>query len=274
MLSNKSKYDKYKPKKRFGQNFLVDDNIARKIVRSLCIDKNDTVVEIGPGQGALTKHLYGLSEKFLAVEIDKFVSDILVEKGFRVVNKNFLDFDFCSDIPKEISSDTIKVIGNIPYNITSDILFKLLDSEIKIDSCVMMIQKEVAERLVAKIGSKQYGILAVQFQALSDVKLLFNVPPTAFFPKPDVNSSVISVKFGNRNYSVDNIAVFKEFVRSAFSKRRKTLKNSLKDYFEKYSLRTDDYDLDFVRRAETLTVSEFVTLSNVVNSKIINSDVN
>lgn len=270
MLSNKNKYDKYKPKKRFGQNFLVDDNIARKIVRSLGINENDTVIEIGPGQGALTKHLNGLSEKFMAVEIDRSVTEILIEKGLNVVNKNFLDFDFCSDIPKEISSDTIKVIGNIPYNITSDILFKLLDSEIKIDSCVLMIQKEVAERLVANIGSKQYGILAVQFQALSDVKLLFNVPPTAFFPKPDVNSSVIFVKFGNRNYSVDNIAVFKEFVRSAFSKRRKTLKNSLKDYFEKYSLKTDDFELDFVRRAETLSIGEFVDLSNFIVRKINN----
>lgn len=268
MLSNKNKYDKYKPKKRFGQNFLVDDNIARKIVRSLSVSEKDTVVEIGPGQGALTKHLKPLTENFIAVEIDRTVSDSLIEKGYNVVNKNFLDFDFCNDIPENISSYTIKVIGNIPYNITSDILFKLLDSVVKIDSCVLMIQKEVAERLVAGIGSKQYGILAVQFQALSDVKLLFNVPPTAFFPKPDVNSSVIFVKFGNQKYTVDNISVFKEFVRSAFSKRRKTLKNSLKDYFDKYSLNTEDFNLDFVRRAETLSVSEFVNLSNFINSKI------
>jgi 16S rRNA (adenine1518-N6/adenine1519-N6)-dimethyltransferase len=268
MLSNKSKYDKYKPKKRFGQNFLVDDNIARKIVRSLDIVDSDTVIEIGPGQGALTKHLKILSENFIAVEIDRGVTETLIESGFKVVNKNFLNFDFGNDIPKEFSSGKIKVIGNIPYNITSDILFKLLDSEIKIDSCVLMIQKEVAERLVANISTKQYGILAVQFQALSEVKLLFNVPPTAFFPKPDVNSSVIFIKFGNRNYDVKNINVFKEFVRSAFSKRRKTLKNSLKDYFDKYSLDIKDFDLDFVRRAETLSIGEFVDLSNIINSKI------
>jgi 16S rRNA (adenine1518-N6/adenine1519-N6)-dimethyltransferase len=131
-----------------------------------------------------------------------------------------------------------------------------------------MIQKEVAERLVAGISTKQYGILAVQFQALAEVKLMLNVPPTAFFPKPDVNSAVIRIKFGNEKYKVEDISVFKEFVRSAFSKRRKTLKNSLKDFFDKYGLKTEDFDLDFVRRAETLTVGEFVGLSNFVKSRI------
>jgi 16S rRNA (adenine1518-N6/adenine1519-N6)-dimethyltransferase len=268
MLTNQSKYEKYKPKKRFGQNFLVDDNIARKIVRSLEIEDGDLVVEIGPGQGALTKHLINETKNFLAVEIDRNVVAKLKGEGYNVVSKSFLNFDFESDLHSKKPDEKIKVIGNIPYNITSDILFKLLDSKVKIDSCVLMIQKEVAERLVAGISTKQYGILAVQFQALSEVKLMFNVPPTAFFPKPDVNSSVIRIKFGNAKYKVDDISVFKEFVRSAFSKRRKTLKNSLKDYFEKYGLETKDFDLDFVRRAETLTVGEFVELSNFVAGKI------
>jgi 16S rRNA (adenine1518-N6/adenine1519-N6)-dimethyltransferase len=268
MLTNQSKYEKYKPKKRFGQNFLVDDNIARKIVRSLEIEDGDLVVEIGPGQGALTKHLINETKNFIAVEIDRNVVAKLTDEGYNVVSKSFLDFDFESDLSFRKEGEKIKVIGNIPYNITSDILFKLLDSKVKIDSCVLMIQKEVAERLVAGISTKQYGILAVQFQALAEVKLMLNVPPTAFFPKPDVNSAVIRIKFGNEKYKVEDISVFKEFVRSAFSKRRKTLKNSLKDYFDKYGLKTEDFDLDFVRRAETLTVGEFVELSNFVAGKI------
>jgi len=268
MLSNQIKYTKYKPKKRFGQNFLVDDNIAKKIVRSLEIEDGDTVVEIGPGQGALTKHLINETKNFLAVEIDRNAAAKLTGEGYNILLKNFLSFDFEEDLPKGKAGRKIKVIGNIPYNITSDILFKLLDSKVKIDSCVLMIQKEVAERLVAGISTKSYGILAVQFQALAEVKLVFNVPPTAFFPKPDVNSSVIRIKFGNKNFKVDDISVFKEFVRSAFSKRRKTLKNSLKDFFEKYKLETKDFDLDFVRRAETLKVGEFVELSNFVKRKI------
>ena len=268
MLTNQSKYEKYKPKKRFGQNFLVDDNIARKIVRSLEIEEGDLVVEIGPGQGALTKHLINETKNFIAVEIDRNVVAKLTGEGYNVVLKSFLDFDFESDLSFRKSGEKIKVIGNIPYNITSDILFKLLDSKVKIDSCVLMIQKEVAERLVAGISTKQYGILAVQFQALAEVKLMLNVPPTAFFPKPDVNSAVIRIKFGNGKYKVEDISVFKEFVRSAFSKRRKTLKNSLKDFFDKYGLKTEEFDLDFVRRAETLTVGEFVGLSNFVAGKI------
>lgn len=268
MLANKSKYEKYKPKKRFGQNFLVDDNIARKIVKSLEISEDDTVIEIGPGQGALTKYLVNETKKFLSVEIDTKAAEELKNKGYNVLIKDFLQFDLDEDIPEEFKNGMIKFIGNIPYNITSGILFKLLDSKIKINSCVMMIQREVAERLVAKVNTKQYGILAVQFQAIANVKHLFTVPPTAFFPKPDVTSSVIRITFGNIEYRIYDTGVFKEFVRSAFSKRRKTLKNSLKDFFEKYRLDINDYKLDFTRRAESLAVKEFVDLSNLLTEKI------
>ncbi|MFA7361026.1 MAG: 16S rRNA (adenine(1518)-N(6)/adenine(1519)-N(6))-dimethyltransferase RsmA [Candidatus Kapaibacterium sp.] len=268
MLSNKSKYEKYKPKKRFGQNFLVDDNIARKIVKSLDIVEHDTVIEIGPGQGALTKHLIAEAKRFLAVEIDIKAAEELKNKGYNVIIKDFLQFDLEEDIPQEFRGGEIKFIGNIPYNITSGILFKLLDSKVKIKSCVMMIQKEVAERLVAKVNTKQYGILAVQFQAIANVKQLFNVLPTAFFPKPDVVSSVIRITFGDNEIKISNISVFKEFVRSAFSKRRKTLKNSLKDFFEKYELNINDYQFDFTRRAESLTIKEFADFSNILTDKI------
>ncbi len=264
MISNKSKYEKYKPKKRFGQNFLVDDNIARKIVKSLEISEGDAVVEIGPGQGALTKHIVNETNKFTAVEIDKVVAAELVKKGYSVINKDILNVDFEKDLSAEFSGCRLKVIGNIPYNITSDILFKLLDGRAKIDSCVLMIQKEVAERLAAVRGTKQYGILAVQFQALASVKMLFSVPPTAFFPKPSVVSGVVKIAFGNNEFTVEDIQVFKEFVRSAFSKRRKTLRNSLKDFLEKHEINPEDLGIDLSRRAEELSVEEFVKLTDII----------
>jgi 16S rRNA (adenine1518-N6/adenine1519-N6)-dimethyltransferase len=265
MLSNKEKYEKYRPKKSLGQNFLVDDNIAGKIVNALEINDTDLVVEIGPGQGALTKHLVILAKNFLAVEIDKFAADTLIEKfgnGLKIIKKDFLEFDFESDLKDFGSALNLKVIGNIPYNITSDILFKLLDNSDKVKTAVLMIQREVAERLYAARGTKQYGILAVQFQAFAGVKKIVSVPPTAFFPKPDVHSAVLRIDFCGENTEIRNKKLFRDFVRKAFSKRRKTLKNSLKEFFETYNIQQEDIDFDFGRRAESLEIKEFITLSN------------
>ncbi|MCE1164422.1 MAG: 16S rRNA (adenine(1518)-N(6)/adenine(1519)-N(6))-dimethyltransferase RsmA [Bacteroidetes bacterium] len=267
MTSVKQKYDAYKPKRKFGQNFLVDDNIARKIIKSLGADEKDTVIEIGPGHGALTKFLFREFQDFTAVEIDETAVAKLIKNypGLNVVHGDILDFDFSSPL-KDSSQAKVKVIGNIPYNITSVILFRLLDKIEAVDSAVLMIQKEVAERLAATKETKQYGILSVQFQAFADIKTLFNVPRTAFFPKPDVTSSVIRLQFKPDKYTIANTGLFRTIVRNAFSKRRKTLKNSLKDFFESNNIRTSDFSLDFSRRAETLSVDEFVVLSNEVNS--------
>ncbi|MDD5360621.1 MAG: 16S rRNA (adenine(1518)-N(6)/adenine(1519)-N(6))-dimethyltransferase RsmA [Ignavibacteria bacterium] len=268
MSSTKDKYEKYRPKKRFGQNFLVDDNISRKIVSSLNADKNDLIIEIGPGLGALTKFLINDYPEYRAVEIDKSSVDNLIYKfgdKLNIICSDFLEFDLDSYAAENKSK--IKVIGNIPYNITSGILFKLLESMESVDSAVLMVQKEVAERLVASSSdTKKYGILAVQFQAFSDIKMLFSVPRTAFFPKPDVTSAVIKISFKKNKYDVDNITIFRNLVRNAFSKRRKTLKNSLKDYFDSNNIICSDFNLDFSRRAETLSVQEFVVLSNEISS--------
>jgi 16S rRNA (adenine1518-N6/adenine1519-N6)-dimethyltransferase len=267
MSSTKDKYEKYKPKKRYGQNFLVDDNISRKIVSSLKASKDDLIIEIGPGLGALTKFLAGEYSGYRAVEIDKTSVENLLEKFGEKLNItccDFLEFDLLKYATD--NKNRIKVIGNIPYNITSGILFKLLDCIDSVDSAVLMIQKEVAERLVAASDTKKYGILAVQFQAFSDIKMLFSVPPTAFFPKPDVTSAVIRIDFRKDKYDVNNITIFRNLVRNAFSKRRKTLKNSLKDYFDSNNIISSDFNLDFSRRAETLSVLEFVLLSNEINS--------
>ncbi|MCU0372419.1 MAG: 16S rRNA (adenine(1518)-N(6)/adenine(1519)-N(6))-dimethyltransferase RsmA [Ignavibacteria bacterium] len=265
MLTNREKYEKYRPKKHFGQNFLVDDNISRKIVNALEITDSDLVVEIGPGQGALTKHLIQKAKNFIAVEIDRFAAESLTEKfgsKLYIITKDFLEFDFVNDLEKFNRNLNLKVIGNIPYNITSDILFKLLDNADKVRTAVLMIQREVAERLYAERGTKQYGILAVQFQAFADVKKVVSVPPTAFFPKPDVHSTVFRIDFRNNTQEINDKNLFREFVRKAFSKRRKTLKNSLKEFFETHNIKSEDIDFDFGRRAESLEITEFITLSN------------
>jgi 16S rRNA (adenine1518-N6/adenine1519-N6)-dimethyltransferase len=257
-LKTREKYKIYKPKKYLGQNFLVDDNISKKIVKQLEITKSDFVIEIGPGQGALTKHLEGYCDNYIAVEIDKSISEALEEKygsRIKIINDDFLKYDLNQFVKP------IKIIGNLPYNIASEILFKLFDYRDKIACAVLMVQKEFAQRLVAKPNTKEYGILSVQTNAFSQPKILFNVPPTVFFPKPKVESSVIKLEF-KINYDILNKEIFKKLVRSSFGKRRKLIKNSLKDFFEEYKLSFRDYNFDFTKRAENINVEEYVKLSN------------
>ena len=265
-MKTKEKYKIYKPKKFLGQNFLVDDNIAKKIVKHLEIKKSDTVLEIGPGRGALSKHLAGTCRKYIAVEIDgniaKSLSDKIGDKG-KIVNEDFLKYNL-NKFRKRV-----KIIGNLPYNIASEILFKLFDCREKIDTAVLMVQKEFARRIVSHPDSKEYGILSVQSWAFCNPEILFNVPPSVFFPKPKVESSVVKLYFNN-NLELLNVSMFKKLVRSAFGKRRKTLKNSLKDMFSELNLNFSDFDLffDFSKRAENINVNQYVKLSNHIFEKI------
>lgn len=267
MISNKEKYNKYRPKKFLGQNFLVDENIARKIVVSLDISPGDPVAEIGPGQGVLTKYIHKLTGNFAAVELDKSIYEKLSSeyKGrLLIIHKDFLDVDINEELLKSFDlkgeKRKLKIIGNIPYNITTEILFKLYDSAGIIDSAVLMMQKEVARRLTAKPGTKDYGILAVQTQINSSPEILFGVPPTAFFPKPRVESSVVRFRFGKNEFKITDRDGFKTLVKQSFGQRRKTMKNSLKVFFEKNRIQTEDIDFDFSRRAETVGIEEFIAL--------------
>ena len=269
-MRTKEKYILYKPKKFFGQNFLVDDNISRKIIKQLDIKETDTVLEIGPGQGALTKHLAGFCGKYYAVEIDKNISESLKEKygdKCEIINEDFLKFDLRKFI------EPIKIIGNLPYNIASEILFRLFDSRNILECAVLMVQKEFARRLIALPNTKDYGILAVQTQVFSNPKIIFNVPPTVFFPKPKVESSVIKLTFSDTTYNLADVDIFKKFVRASFGKRRKTLKNSLKDLFEELKLDNSEFEshFDFNRRAENISIPEYVGMSNLIYSKVSNN---
>jgi len=268
LISTKEKYELYKPKKFLGQNFLVDENLAKKIVASLDIKQNDTVIEIGPGQGVLTKYLSKLTENLIAVEIDRSIYQKLSEEyksKIKVVHKDFLKIDFNTDLgsPKE---KKLKIIGNIPYNITTEILFKLYDLTTQLESAVLMMQKEVAQRLIAKPNSKDYGILAIQTQVHSSPKILFDVPPTAFFPKPRVYSSIVKFDFTNTIYQITDKNIFKALVKASFGQRRKTMKNSLKKYFEENGFLFEGLDFNFSRRAESVSIEEFTELANKLTS--------
>ncbi|HEY3249510.1 MAG TPA: 16S rRNA (adenine(1518)-N(6)/adenine(1519)-N(6))-dimethyltransferase RsmA [Ignavibacteria bacterium] len=250
------------PKKSLGQNYLTDENISRNIVNLFDVNINDSVLEIGPGHGALTKYLSEKTNKVVLIELDRNNCSILEKKfpKLRVINKNFLEIDLKKISELEFNSSNFRVIGNIPYNITSEIIFKLIDNRNIISDAQLMIQAEVAKRLIANPGSKEYGIPSVLVQVFSRPKLLFKVSRNCFYPKPNVDSRIIYFDFTHRmEGKINDIAFFKKFVKAAFGTRRKTLKNSLK----KLNIDTNKTDFDFSRRAETLTVDEFISLSNL-----------
>ena len=265
-MKAEDKFIKYRPKKFFGHNFLVDNNISSKIVASLDLKEDDVLIEIGPGLGALTKHIAGKVKNFSAIEIDRTCSDKLKEAYPDSIN--FLNEDFLETNLKSFftGKHKIKIAGNIPYNITSQILFKLFDDYEILDSAVLMMQKEVAARLSAHISTKDYGILAVQTQYYCEIQNLFNVPPTAFFPKPNVNSSVVKFVFKS-NLEISDLnfkKVFRSFVRSSFSQRRKTMKNALKEFATVNNINLNTLDFDFSRRAESVSVPEYTSITKEI----------
>lgn len=258
------RFAKYKPKKFLGQNFLTDVNIAKKIVSAFELGSDDIILEIGPGYGSLSKHIAGKSNKYYAVEIDRGCINSLKKtlgNQIMIFEKDFLELDFEKDLG--LFTKKIKIAGNIPYHITSAILFKLFDNFDKIDFAVLMMQKEVALRLVAKPETKQYGILSVQTNYFTNPELLFTVSPGAFFPKPRVNSAVVKLKFIKR-IPFENETLFRSVVRESFGKRRKTLRNSLKQLFDVNKINPEGIEFDLSRRPESLSLNEFIFLSNEI----------
>ncbi|OGV91437.1 MAG: ribosomal RNA small subunit methyltransferase A, partial [Melioribacter sp. RIFOXYB12_FULL_38_5] len=186
--------EKLKPLKRFGQNYLVDKNTIQRIVNQFSPNEDDNVVEIGPGQGALTSLLSKTVKHYRAIEIDKRVIDDLRLSYPKVdfINQDFLEIEL-----KELAGDKkLRVIGNIPYNITSPIIFKLIEERESISDAMMMVQYEVAKRIVGKPRTKDYGILSVLTNYFAETELCFKIPPTVFYPKPNVDSAIVSFKFG------------------------------------------------------------------------------
>jgi 16S rRNA (adenine1518-N6/adenine1519-N6)-dimethyltransferase len=260
------------PKKYLGQNFLRDENIARKIVDAVAPTKNDVLIEIGPGHGVLTKYFFDNVQHLLAYEIDERVINELREKfpASEIIYQDFLESDL-RKISQQYSS-SLRVVGNIPYNITSQILFKLFDSangNTFIRDATLMLQLDVAKRLVSKPKTKEYGILSVFTQHYADVELLFSVSPNCFFPKPKVTSAIVQLRFKKSKSNVLDENIFRTTVRTAFGKRRKILRNALK-YFPTDETLISDYLLHTTFkldvRPEELTINDFIALSNDITN--------
>jgi 16S rRNA (adenine1518-N6/adenine1519-N6)-dimethyltransferase len=247
------------PKKSLGQNFLRDENVARNIIESLKLLRDDVVVEIGPGQGALTKYLAEKSSRLSAIEVDERAIRLLRETF--AGNVNLIHADVLDVRLREVllpGDKRIRVVGNIPYNITSEILFWLFDQHEIVDDATLMVQLEVARRFVALKETKDYGILSVMLAYYTEPEMLFKVSRNSFFPRPDVDSAVVRLKFKSSLPACDQ-PLFKAVVRSTFGKRRKTLRNGLR-YMGFQPGQLDALRFDLTRRPEELTLDEFLEL--------------
>ena len=245
-------------RKKWGQNFLIDPNIVKKIYRTIDPIDSDNILEIGPGEGVLTKIILPEVNKMVSIEIDPVLVNKLnnsnLLKKLKVVNKDILKtniYDLDIDNP-------VRVIGNIPYNITSQIIFWLIEQLDYWSDAFIMVQKEVAHRLIAKVGTKEYSRLTVVVGAYLDVDYCFTIPPTVFIPKPKVDSAFIRfTKKRNALIEDHKYIRFNKLVRAAFNQRRKMLRNSLGSWDISDQVKEK---INFSRRPETLTVQEFASL--------------
>jgi len=245
-------------RKKWGQNFLADRNLLDKIVRTIDPKKSDSILEIGPGEGALTELIYPIVKEMVAIEIDPMLIEHLKNreslKGLNIVYGDVL----LQDIENLPVKNLVRVIGNIPYNITSPIIFWLIEQLHFWDDAFIMMQKEVAERLSAVVGTKAYGRFTVVTGAYLNMEYCFTIPPDVFIPKPKVDSAIIRfTKKENPLISDEKYMRFNKLVSAAFSQRRKMLRNTLKGWDIHPDLQEQ---INFNRRPETLTIEEFVTL--------------
>ena len=262
-------------KKSFGQNFLTDTNILNKIVNAADLNDEVGVIEIGPGIGALTEFIARKAKKVVAYEIDPRLIPILAETlapydNVKVIHQDILKADVASMIEEEFKDvKHIAVVANLPYYITTPILMGLIEKKLPIDWYVTMMQKEVAERLSANPGSKDYNALSIAVQYYTEAKIALNVPKTVFIPAPNVDSSVVKLtKREQPAVAVENEDFFLEIVHAAFKQRRKTIQNNLNQHFndlakEDVTKLLEEAGIVPSRRGETLTIEEVGHLSNV-----------
>ena len=243
----------HNPRKRFGQNFLVDDQIINRIISTINPKNNEIIVEIGPGKGALTLPILEYLDHLNVIEIDRDLVSLLnslQQDKLTIFEADALQFDF-NQFPQKI-----RVIGNLPYNISSPLLFHLLDFREQIIDMTFMLQKEVVDRIVATHGNKTYGRLSVMMQAFFEVESMFVVPQESFEPQPKIESAILYLKTRTEPL-VKNLKPLEEIVKVAFSQRRKTLKNCLKSIINQ-----SQTEIDLSQRAEMLSIENFITLMN------------
>lgn len=265
----------FKFSKSLGQNFLIDTNVIDRIIEGARVKEGDYVIEVGPGIGTLTKEMGRTAEKVVAIEIDKTLIPILEETlsdspNIEVINQDILKVDVQELVREKLNGGPVKLIANLPYYITTPIVMKFLEEDIPVTDIVVMVQKEVADRMNAKPSTKDYGALSVAVQYYCDTEIVAKAPRHMFMPQPNVDSTVIGLHVREeRKYIVDNEDVFFKTVKASFGQRRKTLLNSLGGlgFLSKDQIRValQEANIDEKRRGETLSIEEFASLANEVN---------
>ena len=265
----------FKFSKSLGQNFLIDTNVIDRILEGARVQEGDYVIEVGPGIGTLTKEMGRTAEKVVAIEIDKTLIPILEETladfpNIEVINQDILKVDVQELVKEKLNGGPVKLIANLPYYITTPIVIKFLEEDIPVTDIVVMVQKEVADRMNAQPNSKDYGALSVAVQYYCDTEIVAKAPRHMFMPQPNVDSTVIGLHVREeKKYNVDNEDIFFKTVKASFGQRRKTLLNSLGGlgFLSKDQIKValQEANIDEKRRGETLSIEEFASLSNAVN---------
>ena len=259
-------------KKKFGQNFIVDENIIDAIINKSGVDKNTLLIEIGPGAGSLTYKLALSSGNVLCYEIDTTLKELLQENisecnNVEIIYKDFLQANIKEDL-KKYDYDKIFVVANLPYYITTPIIVKIIEDDIPVDKLVVMVQKEVGDRFKAVPGSKDYGSLSVFLNYYFDVKKLMDVSCNVFLPKPNVDSIVVEFKKKENLLELKDRELFFKLIRDSFSQKRKTIRNNLKGYnLEVVETVLNKYGYNLTVRAEQLPLEIFVNLANSLYNK-------
>lgn len=269
------KYD-FAFQKKFGQNFLIDSHVLDKIIAAAGVAKEDVVLEIGPGFGTMTQYLAEAAKEVIAVEIDKTLIPILQETlkdydNITLINEDILKVDIAALVEQKNAGKPIKVVANLPYYITTPIIMGLFESHVPLDNITVMVQKEVAQRMQAGPGTKDYGALSLAVQFYAEPYIVANVPPNCFIPRPNVGSAVIKLtKWENPPVQVKDEAFLFSLIRASFNQRRKTLQNSLVNggigvTKEQVVYALEQMELSPAIRGEALTLEQFAVLSDTLS---------
>lgn len=254
-------------KKKFGQNFIVDENIINSIVTKSAIDKETLVIEIGPGAGSLTAKLAESSKQVLCYEIDTTLKEILNENlkqynNVDIIYQDFLEADVINDI-KKYNYNKLYIVANLPYYITTPIIINVIEKKLNVDKMVVMVQKEVGDRFKANVGTKDYNSLSIYLNYYFNVKKLMDISRNIFIPKPNVDSIVVEFTKKGNNYNLKNEEIFFKLIRDSFIQKRKTIRNNLKNYdLNKIEEVLKKHNQDLSTRAEQIKIETFVEIAN------------
>lgn len=265
--------------KKFGQNFLIDKNIIDGICDGADIGEEDGIIEIGPGIGVLTYEMAKRAGKVVSVEIDKTLIPVIEENmeefdNFKLINEDVMEIDLGKLIEEEFKGMNVKVVANLPYYITTPIIMKLLEENLKIDRIVVMVQKEVAERLSSVPGKKSYGAITLAVNYYSEAETILKVPRSVFMPSPNVDSAVVEFKiYDEKPVEAENPDLMFKIIKAAFGQRRKTILNAINSAdlgIDKETIKNifEENGIDSRRRGETFSIKEFAELSDLFGKEI------